>query len=174
MKTIFTLALLSILSIHVQAQDIAYYLNHPQISTTAKDYYNGTFWASDDVRTFSILDSLYTYNDSTRPFYFLLVSNMMHRSDGALSELVGVACRNLLESHPNEALEFLYANTALAKPEFRNDWAKAIAGEFMIACEGKEKPCIKNWFDKAMRKTDKENRNSLHDLLNKITSFINP
>jgi hypothetical protein len=175
MKSAVSLVLFFALLQHVLAQapqDIGYYLSHPQIAVSAKDYYNGKFKASDDAQTFSILDSLRTKNDSTRPFYILLVSSMLRKSDGALSEALGNACLNFLESHANQTIAFLYSNTALVKSEYKKDWAKIVAGEFMIACEGKEKACLKSSHQKAMATTDPKNKKRLHDLYDTITAII--
>ncbi len=177
MKIILLAVLSSFLFLHIQAQalrDMAYYLNNEKISKSAKDYYNGKYQAADDARTFSILDSLKTHNSSTRPFYIYLVSKMMKKSDGALSEALGSECRNFIEWHPNEVIEFLYSNKPIANREFIDNWAKTLAGEFMIDCEGKEKQCIKISLDKATAKSHEKNRMDLLDLFNKIGTFIKP
>ncbi len=177
MKPVFLIILPSFLLLHTQAQppqDLAYYLNNPTISTAAKDYYAGKYKASDDARTLSILDSLKTTNNSTRPFYIYLVSKMMKRSDGALSEALGEVCRNFAEWHPDEAIAFLYSNKAMANPEFIDSWAKILAGEFRIDCEGKEQPCIKASLNKATAKCNAKNRKDLKDLYARIATFAKP
>jgi len=76
--------------------EIKGYLKNKDVSIAAKDFYSGKFKASDDERTLSILDSLKTQNNATRPFYIYLVSIMMDKSDGALSEALGMQQKNLL------------------------------------------------------------------------------
>jgi len=61
MKFHFILPFLLTLKIYGQApHDVKFYLDNKQVSKNAKDFYNGKFKATDDVRTFSIIDSLKT------------------------------------------------------------------------------------------------------------------
>jgi hypothetical protein len=127
---------------------VAVYLKNKHISKSAKDYYHHKFKARDDKRTLAIIDSINTRNPQTRPFYLYLVSKMMRHSDGALSEALETSSKALLEARPDDVLDFLYAKEGLANPEFINQWAEMIAGNFLIDCEGKEKDCIKRSFEK--------------------------
>lgn len=170
---IIVLSFFLLLDVRAQPpRDSVYYLNSRKISKAAKDYYNGKFKASDDARTFSILDSLKTNDDSTRPFYIYLASKMMKKSDGALSEELGVVCKDFIEWHPNEAIAFLYSNKTMASREFIDNWAKTIAGEFRIDCEGKEKPCVKASLNKATVKCSEKNKKYLQDLFDRIEIFV--
>src|SRR4051812_9794838 len=90
--------------------NINYYQNHKGISKAAKDFYAGKFKASDDTKSLSILDSLYTKNNSTRPFYIYLACRMMEKSDGALSEELSYHAKRISESHPDWVIEFLFSN----------------------------------------------------------------
>ena len=69
---------------------LLYFLTAQQV---AKDFYNDKFKAGDNRRTFSILDSLKTKDDLTRLFYIFLVSKMLNKADGALSEEWGLVCK---------------------------------------------------------------------------------
>ena len=132
----------SLLSVKVSGQtplNVSYYLNNREISKTAKDFYNNKFSESDDKKTLSIIDSLKTRNSLTRPFYIYLVSRMMRKSDGALSEVLGIACKNFIESHPDYAFDFLFSASRMTNQGFIDSWAESVAGEFQIDCEGKEK-----------------------------------
>jgi hypothetical protein len=125
-------------------QKISLYLNDPLISENAKSFYRGKFKASDDDRTFSIIDSLKTSNNKTRPFYIFLVSKILPNADGALSEGLGLACKEFVEWNPNLLMSFLsgkYIDSA-----FIEDWADEVAGEFQIECEGNEYRCIDSSF----------------------------
>ncbi len=151
--------------------DLSYYLKNKAISQPAKDFYYHKFPASDDEKTFSIIDSLTTDNNSTRPFYLYLVSNMLKKSDGALAESLGNSCNTFLQSHPNQILEFLYTNR-ISSPEFIDLWAYAIAGEFMITCEGKENQCVTASFNKLLLKCKTDNKSLLRVFFKKIISKI--
>lgn len=118
------------------------YLQNSHISQAAKDYYLGKFNASDDERTLSIVDSLNTKNDSTRYFYFLLISKMQVSADGALAEALGNSCKAFLEHHPNDLVQFLYFKNTSKDTGRINSWAKLIADEFLIECENTELKCV--------------------------------
>ena len=143
------------------------FLKTKNVSKAAKDYYQGKFKASDDARTFSILDSMETTNSQTRQFYLYLATQMMQNSDGALSEELGLRAKDYVEQHPNWALVFLQGK--FASPTFNNLWAKRIAGEIMIDCEGKERKCAKEWYDSAEKKTDSQYKLALKTLYDQVS-----
>jgi hypothetical protein len=149
----------------------AVYLKDKHISKSAKDYYHHKFKAHDDKKTLAIIDSLTTQNSVTRPFYMYLVSKMMKQSHGKLSEALESAGKNLLEAHPDHVLDFLYAKGGLASPDFIDQWAETIAGNFLIDCQGKEKDCIKRSFDKAALTCSPANKKKLNALYQKIKSY---
>lgn len=174
MKLFITLFLFLTFKVYGQAPlDTKYYLGNKQISKTAKDFYNGKFSATDDTRTFSIIDSLKTRNSLTRPFYIFLVSRIMDKADGALSESLGVSCKDFIEIHPDFLMDFLYSKSKIADKRFLNNWAHQIAGEFMIDCEGKEKQCIKKSLKQALTKIKPGNRSRLTNFYQIIESYCN-
>ncbi len=150
---------------------IEVYLNSEQVSKTAKDFYYGKFKASDNTKTFSIIDSLMTKNNITRPFYIFLVSKMMDKSDGALSEVLVMSCKEFIEFNPNFLIDFLYSDNKIIKNKFYNNWAYLIAGEFMISCEGDEKRCIKESLLKTSKKITSDNKSRLTKFYHKIESY---
>lgn len=124
------------------------YLGNSQISLAAKDFYGRNVKVSDDAATLSTIDSLQTHNDECRPFYLYLVSEMLMCSDGALSEALGMACKNFVERRPNELLEFLESTPK--SPTYKRCWSTIIASELKIDCEGKEKVCYIESYRNAM------------------------
>jgi hypothetical protein len=162
----FFLQALSMMSYSQTNPKFSHYLKDKNVSKAAKDFYLGKFKASDDDKTFSIIDSMVTKNAQTRPFYIYLFSKMMYKSDGALSEELAYRAKDYLEWHPNWALDFLQGN--LVESNFKNDWAETIAGEFQIDCEGKEKACAKEWYNKTLSKTDPRNKKALQMLYQKV------
>lgn len=170
-KVIITFFLINCFSFVVSAQDRAQldqFLNNKSISKAAKEYYQGKFKAADNAKTFSILDSISTKNAETRPFYLFLTTQIMKNSDGALSEELGLRAKKYLEQHPDWALIFLQGN--LAAPASISIWAKAIAGEINIDCEGEEKQCAKQWYDKANKKTSTKNKQTLTELYRQVSA----
>jgi hypothetical protein len=51
------------------------------------------------------LDSLFSTNLSTREYYSQVFSVIISKSDGALSELVGIYCKNYLDRLPKEYIK---------------------------------------------------------------------
>jgi hypothetical protein len=151
-------------------KDFSLYLNSKQVSKNAKDYYNNKFKASDDGKTLSIIDSLKSKNDETRPFYIFLVSRMMIKSDGALSEALG-DCKDFLENHPDYAIDFLYSNNSLDNKIFVDNWAKTIAGEFAIDCEGKAIQCVNESLQKTITKCRTDNQFKLTEFYQKVQNY---
>jgi hypothetical protein len=151
--------------------DIKGYLNNKNVSIVAKDFYSGKFKASDDERTLSILDSLKTRNNLTKPFYIYLVSIMMDKSDGALSEVLGEASKEFIEHNPNEAIDFLYSSNKVLIKKFRRNWAFRIGGEFVITCEGKEKECAKKSLEQTVIKISRGNKSKLTQFYKQIEAY---
>ena len=172
MKRYFIIFLFLTLKLYGQAPlDIKSYLDNKQVSQAAKDFYYGKFKPADDTKTFSIIDSLKTKNNLTRPFYILLISKIINKADGALSESLGVSCKEFIESKPDFLIDFLYSKSTTVDKRFLDNWAKQIAGEFMIDCEGKEKQCVKTSLQKASSKIKLDNKSKLTAFYHKIESY---
>jgi len=172
MKLYFTIFLLLNFKVYGQAPlDIKSYLDNKQVSKTAWDFYYGKFKATDDNKTFSILDSLDTKNNLTRPFYIYLVSKILDKADGALSEYLGISCKEFIESHPDFLIDFLYSKSNIVDKRFLGNWANEIAGEFIIDCEGKEKQCIKKSLQKVSINVKLDNKSKLTAFYNTIESY---
>ncbi len=150
--------------------EVKYYLDNKKIPKLAKDFYNGKVKPADDTNTFSIIDSLNTKNHQTRPFYILVVSKMLDKADGALSESLGVSCKKFIESNPDFLIAFLYSKNSVVTSNFIDNWANEIAGDFMIGCEGKEKSCIEKSERQSLANTKSSNKIRLTKLYKKIKS----
>ncbi len=172
MKQYFTIFLFLAFKAHGQPPlDINFYLDNKQVSKTAKDFYHDKFKATDNTKTFSIIDSLKTTNNLTRPFYIYLVSKIIGKTDGALSESLGVSCKDFIESRPDFLIDFLYSKNKIVDNQFLDNWANQIAGEFMIDCEGKEKQCISKSLQKASTKIRLDNKYRLKSFYDKVGSY---
>ncbi|MEP7235496.1 MAG: hypothetical protein ABI778_09395, partial [Ignavibacteriota bacterium] len=51
---------------------VSFYLQRSDVPITAKNFYLNKLQPAQDEQTFSIMDSLLTRNDTTRPFYYFL------------------------------------------------------------------------------------------------------
>lgn len=172
MKLYLFIFLLLTLKVFGQAPlSINFYLDNKYVSKTAKDFYNGNFRATDGSKTFSIIDSLKTENDLTRPFYIFLVSKIMNKADGALSESIGASCKKFIESNPDFLIDFLNSKSKLIENDFLDNWTKHVAGEFIITCEGKEKECIKKSLQKALKQVKPDNKSKLTTFYHKIEIY---
>jgi hypothetical protein len=172
MKVYFTILFVFAFKLYGQTPvHLKYYLNSIQISKTAKDFYYGKFKASDDIKTFSIIDSLNTKNNFTRPFYIFLVSKIIDNSDGALSESLSTSCKNFIELHPDFLIDFLFSKNKIVEKRFTEKWAKQIAEEVIIDCEEKDMKCIKKSFQQALLKSRMDNKMKLADFYQKIKNY---
>ena len=172
MKLYLSIFLFLTFKVYGQAPvDIKYYIYNKQISITAIDFYNGMFYPNDDAKTWSIFDSLETKNDSTRPFYIFLVSKIIDSADGALAETLGENCQELIESNSDFLIDFLYSKNKIVEKHFIDNWAKSIASQFMMLCEGKEKYCINKSFKKASLKCRLDNKSKLKEFYKKVESY---
>jgi hypothetical protein len=172
MKIFFIIFLFLTFKVYGQAPlEIKSYLESKQVSKTAKDFYFDKFKVTDDIKTFSIVDSLKTINNFTRPFYILLVSKIIEKADGALSESLGVKCKEFIELNPDFLIDFLYSKSTNVDKSFLGNWANQIAGEFKIVYEGNEKKCINKSLLKAMRKVNMNNKSKLTTFFLKIESY---
>jgi hypothetical protein len=174
-------AILFILSVlfaaHAGAQpltDINRYLNNPKIHAGAKDYYNEVRKAGVDSFTTRIADSLQTRNNSTRPFYMLLVSRMLMYADAGLATMLFDDCFKVLEKRPNELLEFLYNSNNLVYTEYRNYWAGAIVGHIGKEHRGETLEFFGKLRPKLMKTCKKHNKANMTAFLDSISAGLTP
>jgi hypothetical protein len=155
MKTVLLILVFIAVSHNLNAQGLKpvdVYLKSKDVSQVAKDYYNKKFKVGDNDSTFSITDSLNTKNNVTRPFYIYLTTRMLYHSDGALFEGLGVYCKEFIETHPNQLATYIVSLPKLQKERTIDAWAMCVASEFYIACAPKERECIDESFNDAIKK----------------------
>lgn len=78
-----------------EKQDI---INNSKVYKDAVEYLNGRFKATDDARTFMLLDSITSINNQFAPLY-LHIFNKICNSDGAISEVMGKYCERIILSN---------------------------------------------------------------------------
>ncbi|RKD87849.1 hypothetical protein [Mangrovibacterium diazotrophicum] len=83
----------------VAGKPIRFYLENPNLVVSAKRFYNGEIYPTDDSITFDLLDSLTTNNSELSPFYKLLFDYICDISDGALSEVMGQYGLNAMQTN---------------------------------------------------------------------------
>lgn len=84
-------------------------LSLPAVEKDAIDYYYGTMPVSDDDRTFTLLDELTEYvgDDRIKAFYLDVFNQILQKSDGALAEVMGLYCGQMVLSSPRFVLYYL-------------------------------------------------------------------
>jgi len=117
---------------------ISFYLTHKQIPQVCKDLYNGKRQPSDEVDILSLLDSIFTSNIETKPFYFLTITKTMEKADGAYAEPLGMMGKQFVEKRTTEFVDYFINNSLLTDKDFE-EWAKTVAGEIQISADGHEK-----------------------------------
>lgn len=174
MKTVLLILVFIASSHNLSAQALKpldVYLKSNEVSQEAKDYYNKEFKGSDNDKTFSILDSLETRNNNTRPFYIFLATLMLQSSDGALSEGLGRYCAAFIESHPTELVAYTVSLPRLQKEKTIDNWAMGAAGEFYNSCKPKEMECIDRSFNNARKKSSESQVSVLKDIYSLIRHY---
>ncbi|XZF12622.1 hypothetical protein ACTHGU_12605 [Chitinophagaceae bacterium MMS25-I14] len=152
-------------------KDVSFYLGSKCVPAIAKDYYANKFEAGDNHRSFAIADSMWTNDCSLRPFYLLLVSNMLVNADGQLSDTLGIYCKKFIETHPDELLEFLNCGNRAVNPDFIQHWSYQIAGEIMSCDRAKAAEAKNSSLQTALSNCRPENREKLERLYNRIFKF---
>jgi hypothetical protein len=115
---------------HIAGKPVDFYLTHAGIDPTSKLFYAGKWEASDDDRTFAMLDSVMTRNAETRPFYFYLFNQVMKIADGAPAEYVGVICVRYFNQYP---CEFMAMQADATYDVNVSRWAEFIALELYLS-----------------------------------------
>jgi hypothetical protein len=107
------------------------YLNDPMLPKIVNDFYLGNFHASDDKQTFILLDTLTSKNDHFFPFYLKIFNGIAKKSDGALSEVMGSYCFDLILNYPKEIFQFFTENK-----DFISLYSSFLGYEFYFKSKG--------------------------------------
>lgn len=156
-----------------QLQDAQYYLSHADVSQDAKDYYRQGFVAADAQKAYSVLDSIFTENDSTRPFYVLLAGRMLTEANGELLAELNIVCRYVAELHPGTLVAVLFADAGKVPANYRQLWAQRMAVEIRISCTGDLVKCFKQSRSAALQHCTEDSKGRLEVLYNLIRKDLN-
>jgi len=149
---------------------ISFYLNHRQIPNVCKDLYTNKRSPSDDNDVLALLDSIFTNNNETRPFYFLTLTKTMEKADGAYAESIGIMAKNFVEKRSEEFIKYFANEPMLTKKDFE-EWAISIAGEIQISFENSENEEIqklKNTMINNCSSCNNQNKLLIDDFVNLI------
>ena len=88
-------------------------------------------------------DSLFSRDSERHPFYFWLFTQIIRISDGAVTEPMGIAAKNYVESETETFFSNFIGDNSLTSADFDN-WVTLIAGEIAISAESSERQEIDN------------------------------
>jgi hypothetical protein len=118
---------------------ISFYLNHDKIPAICKDLYLKKIhlYKGDDNAVLGLMDSIFSKNKQTQPFYFLTLTRTMYEADGYYAEGMGVMAKSFVEKNSKEFVNYFIKESILTNKDFF-EWAKCVEGEIEIGSEGKE------------------------------------
>ncbi len=152
---------------------VSYYLQHQQVSQDAIDFYTGDLTVSEPDRAISIVDSLFTKNDDTRPFYILLTSRMLSQAKGDLRRQLNISCRHFAEQNPGALAQFLFTKHYMVLKSYRQQWAYRIAVDIRLICSGDIFDCFKASRNIAISNCEEDNKQKMEVLYNYIRKELN-
>lgn len=86
----------------IKGKPVAFYLAHPKIDSESKRFYKGEIALKSDLGNCTFLDSLYTDNSETRPFYFFILNTIIDLSANPGDEKLSDNCLLYIEKFPCE------------------------------------------------------------------------
>jgi hypothetical protein len=147
-------------------------MNLPEVSQIAKDIHSGRITPSDNAPIYTIADSMSTDNNKTRPFYIFLVSKMLLNSqDEKLKDNLGAYCRRIMQNKPDPVVTLLFSKSV--KPEYKDEWAKAIAKEIAANCDKSLIECFKSTRLLSLEVSNNANKDKVEAMFNVVRSNLN-
>lgn len=131
MKYIFPLLIAGCLAAHSAGAQhmgaIDNYLNNSLVSENAKNFYNEGLTLADKSQATDILDSMYTTNATTRPFYLYLACRMTENTDRKTAKYIGRRVAAYTRCCPDNVMAFLTTGTKEVPASYTDRWAGIIA-----------------------------------------------
>lgn len=154
-------------------QNFDYYYAHPAVSQDAKEYYARLFNINSSNKTYSIMDSVYTNNDDTRPFYVYLVCRMLKEAEGGLLTELNIVCRQIAELYPSTLIPVLYAGKNYVDEDIKDLWASRMSVEVRITCNNDLMSCFKKSRRLALQNCESRYKGKLEILYNTVRKDLN-
>ncbi len=150
----------------IWGKPVKFYVENPDCSPTAIDFYWGQFRPTDNNTTEAFLKLATTNNDKLRPFYRWCLNKTIQIQDGALAEYTGVPARQYAEKFPKEFFEYMDYDTTNEKYE---DWVSSISYSGFYGNEDYKKiDELRNNLTKAMKTNCK---GCSETLINRVDKF---
>ncbi len=148
------------------------YMNMHDVSQIAKDVHSGRIVPSDNTLIYTIADSMSTDNDNTRAFYIFLVSKMLLNStDETLKNALAAYCLRIIQNKPDPVMALLYSKGV--KPDYKYEWAKAIAKQISLDCHTTLLECFKTSRLLSLERSSERNKDKVEAIFNSIRSNLN-
>lgn len=150
-----------------------YYLSHAEVSPAAKEYYSRKWELNSNKSAFGILDSAFTNNDTTRPFYVYLVGRMANEAQGDLLVEVNIACKYTAELFPATLADVLFSNSPLGNSGMRDAWVKRMAVEIRVTCTDELMDCFKKSRALSLQNSTPASKSKMELLYNMVRRELN-
>lgn len=154
-------------------QNFDFYYAHPAVSQDAKEYYARLFNINTNNKAYSIMDSAYTNNDETRPFYVYLVCRMLKEAEGDLLTELNIICRQIAELYPSTLIPVIFAGENYVDEDIKDLWANRMAVEVRVTCNNDLMFCFKKSRRLALQNCDSRYKGKLEILYNTVRKDLN-
>ena len=121
---------------------------------------------SDNDETFECIDQLYIENQNDLDFYFEVFRVIVDKSDGALSEVIGLHIMSLLKLYP----DFFISKYSEFEPSEKMKYIDQISFEFYYS-DDNYKTEINNFFEKVTNHLVSKSKNQI-EILAEIRSTV--
>lgn len=106
-------------------------LSSTSINENVLKFYRNQQLISDNKFTYSLIDSIVNWHNNSRELYFYLFNKICNSSDGAVSEILGIHCLNIILNDPNYVLNYFRRDKNIERL-----YAQLIGSEFYFKEEG--------------------------------------
>lgn len=171
-KAIFAL-IMSIWGWNAAAQTPDFFLQHTDVSQAAKDIYIEGLNSTNADKAYSVMDSVFTDNEATRPFYILVVSRMLSEADIAMKSELNIVCRYVTEYYPSALVSVLFGAKNQTNDELQEQWANSVAVEIRVNCHGDLLGCFKQSRNAALEHCPDVDKQRLELLYNMVRRDMN-
>jgi len=138
-------------------------------------YYQEKLISADDNLMLSITDSLFSTNQETDLFYFIVFTKSMNGSGGFYSEALGLSSFDFVSKKTEWFTDYFNIAPKLTDKDMDN-WASSIYGEIQISRENEEEKAIielENQLLDNIKEARKEYRPVIEKLIEKIKKAHN-
>jgi|694.fasta_scaffold124463_5 hypothetical protein len=151
----------------IWGKPVKFYIENPNCSPIAIDFYQGQFRPTDNNTTAALLNLVTTNDNKLRPFYRWCLNKTIQIQDGALGEYTGVPARKYAEKFPVEFFKYMDYDTTGDK---YLDWVNSILYSGFYDIDDYRKP---KEIRARMTNTMKKNCENCNDsTLKRIDKFV--